>query len=76
MSISFIGHILIGFIGLIVIAIPFSIAKSKINYKGILVAIIFQIILAYALIKIPFIVEMFRYLSNVVELSALVISSS
>jgi len=68
MSISFIGHILIGFIGLIVIAIPFSIAKSKINYKGILVAIIFQIILAYALIKIPFIVEMFRYLSNVVEL--------
>jgi CNT family concentrative nucleoside transporter len=45
------------------IAIPFSQDRSSINYRYIFVAIIFQIILAFALLKIPFIVQIFAYLS-------------
>ena len=57
-------QIIIGFIGLVCIAIPFSKNKSSINYRYIFVAIIFQIILAFALLKIPFIVQIFAYLSD------------
>ena len=57
-------QIIIGFIGLVCIAIPFSKNKSSINYRHIFVAIIFQIILAFALLKIPFIVQIFAYLSD------------
>ncbi|MDA8925052.1 Na+-dependent nucleoside transporter [Gammaproteobacteria bacterium] len=57
-------QIIIGFIGLVCIAIPFSNNKSSINYRYIFVAIIFQIILAFALLKIPFIVQIFAYLSD------------
>ena len=57
-------QIVIGFIGLILIAIPFSNNKSSINIKHIFAAIILQIILAFALIKIPFIVQIFAYLSE------------
>ena len=57
-------QIIIGFIGLILIAIPFSNNKSSINIKHIFAAIILQIILAFALIKIPFIVQIFAYLSE------------
>ncbi|MEC7911850.1 MAG: nucleoside transporter C-terminal domain-containing protein [Pseudomonadota bacterium] len=57
-------QIIIGFIGLVLIAIPFSQNKSAINYRHILIAIIFQVLLAFALIKIPFIVQIFAYLSD------------
>ena len=60
-------QIIIGFIGLTAIAIPLSNAKSSINYKSILIAILFQIALAFALIKIPFIVNIFSYFSTGVE---------
>ena len=63
MAITSILQILIGFIGLVCIAIPFSQDRSSINYRYIFVAIIFQIILAFALLKIPFIVQIFAYLS-------------
>ena len=64
MSIEAILQIIIGFVGLILIAIPFSKNKSSINYQHILVAIILQIILAFALLKIPFIFQIFAYLSE------------
>ena len=63
MTITTILQIFIGFIGLVCIAIPFSQNRSSINYRYIFVAIIFQIILAFALLKIPFIVQIFAYLS-------------
>ena len=63
MAIISILQIFIGFIGLVCIAIPFSQDRSSINYRYIFVAIIFQIILAFALLKIPFIVQIFAYLS-------------
>jgi CNT family concentrative nucleoside transporter len=49
---------------LVCIAIPFSQNRSSINYRYIFVAIVFQIILAFALLKIPFIVQIFAYLSD------------
>ena len=55
---------IIGFIGLVCIAIPFSNNISSINIKHISAAIILQIFLAFALIKIPFIVQIFAYLSD------------
>ena len=64
MTISSVLQILIGFIGLVLIAIPFSQNRSAINYRHILVAIILQVILAIALLKIPFIVQIFAYLSD------------
>ena len=64
MTIPSILQIIIGFIGLVVIAIPFSQNKSSINYRHIIVAIVFQIVLAFALVKIPFIVQIFAYLSE------------
>ena len=64
MTMPTILQIIIGFIGLVCIAIPFSQNKSAINYRHILIAIIFQLLLAFALIKIPFIVQIFAYLSD------------
>tara|TARA_B100000953_G_scaffold122082_1_gene100568 strand:- start:1835 stop:3100 length:1266 start_codon:yes stop_codon:yes gene_type:complete len=64
MTMPTILQIIIGFIGLVCIAIPFSQNKSAINYRHILIAIIFQLLLAFALIKIPFIVQIFAYLSE------------
>ena len=64
MIITSILQILIGFVGLVCIAIPFSQNRTSINYSYIFVAIIFQIILAFALLKIPFIVQIFAYLSD------------
>ena len=55
---------IIGFIGLVCIAIPFSNNMSFINIKHIFAAIILQIFLAFALIKIPFIIQIFAYLSE------------
>ena len=67
MEFPFIFQIIIGFIGLTILAIPFSNNRSQISYKSILIAIIFQIALAFALIKIPFIVNIFSYFSAGVE---------
>jgi CNT family concentrative nucleoside transporter len=64
MTITSILQILIGFVGLVCIAIPFSQNRTSINYRYIFVAIIFQIILAFALLKIPFLVQIFAYLSD------------
>ena len=64
MSITSILQIIIGFIGLVCIAIPFSKNRSSINYRHIFAAIDLQIILAFALLKIPFIVQIFAYLSE------------
>ena len=64
MTITSILQIMIGFIGLVCIAIPFSQNKSSINYRHIIAAIFLQIILAFALLKIPFIVQIFAYLSE------------
>ena len=64
MTITSILQIIIGFIGLICIAVPFSQDKSSINYRHIFAAILLQIVLAFALLKIPFIVQIFAYLSE------------
>ena len=64
MTITSIFQIVIGFIGLVCIAIPFSQNRSSINYQHIVAAIFLQITLAFALLKIPFIVQIFAYLSE------------
>ena len=64
MTATSIFQIIIGFVGLVCIAIPFSNNISSINYRHIIAAIILQITLAFALLKIPFIVQIFAYLSE------------
>ena len=64
MSITSLLQIIIGFVGLVCIAVPFSQNISSINYRHIFAAIILQIVLAFALLKIPFIVQIFAYLSE------------
>ena len=64
MTITSLFQIIIGFIGLVCIAIPFSKSRASINYRHIIAAIFLQIILAFALLKIPFIVQIFAYLSE------------
>ena len=64
MSTTSILQIIIGFVGLVCIAIPFSQNRASINYRHILAAIILQLVLAFALLKIPFIVQIFAYLSE------------
>ena len=64
MTITSLFQIIIGFVGLVCIAIPFSQNRTSINYRHIFAAIILQIILAFALLKIPFIVQVFAYLSE------------
>ena len=59
-------HIIIGFIGLIVIALPFSENAKIINYKYILYGILSQVILALLLLKVSFIVNIFEILGNAV----------
>ena len=59
-------QILVGFIGLIAIAIPFSSSIKRINYIQTLKAVIFQILLAYLLIEIEIITNLFSYLSKIV----------
>ena len=64
MNIPFILHIITGFIGLILIAIPFSDNKQIINYKYIFYGILSQLILAAILLKLPFIINFFELLGN------------
>jgi len=66
MSLLNILHIIIGFIGLIVIALPFSENAKIINYKYILYGILSQVILALLLLKVSFIVNIFEILGNAV----------
>ncbi len=64
MDISYILQILIGFVGLVLLAIPFSSNKKIINYRHAVYAILFQLFLAFILIKVPFITNLFSYLAE------------
>lgn len=66
MDISNILQILIGFIGLILIAVPFSENFKIINYRYIIYGILSQILLAVILLKIPLIIGFFEVLGNAV----------
>ena len=57
-------HIIIGFVGLILIAVPFSNNYRIINYKYIFYGILAQIVLAAILLKVPFIINFFKILGN------------
>ena len=58
---------LIGIVGLILIAIPFSESIQKIKSKFIIYALLIQISLAFILIEIPFISSFFDVMSMAVE---------
>tara|TARA_B100000768_G_scaffold181016_1_gene202566 strand:+ start:970 stop:2220 length:1251 start_codon:yes stop_codon:yes gene_type:complete len=64
MNILNIFQILIGFIGLVALAIPFSDNIKQINYKYILYGILAQIFLALILLKVPLIIDAFEILGN------------
>ena len=57
-------QILIGFVGLVALAIPFSDNYKQINYKYVLYGILSQFILAAILLKLPFIISFFEILGN------------
>ena len=57
-------QILIGFIGLVLLAIPFSDNYKQINYKYVLYGIVSQFFLAAILLKLPFIISFFEILGN------------
>ena len=64
MDIFNVFQIIIGFIGLILIAIPFSDNFKIINYRFVLYGILCQIVLAVILLKIPFVISFFEILGN------------
>ena len=64
MDISTVIQIIIGFVGLIIIALPFSDNYKIINYKYVSYGILSQIILAAILLKVPFIINAFEILGN------------
>ena len=55
---------IIGFIGLIAIAIPFSDNFKIINYKYVVYGILSQVVLAVILLKIPLVISAFEILGN------------
>ena len=57
-------HVIIGFIGLILLAVPFSNNYKIINYRYIFYGILSQLILAAVLLKVPFIIGFFELLGN------------
>ena len=57
-------QIIIGFIGLIIIALPLSDNYKIINYKYVLYGILSQILLAAILLKVPFVISAFEILGN------------
>ena len=57
-------HIVVGFIGLVAIAIPFSNNYKIINYRYIFYGIISQLFLAAILLKLPFVINFFELLGN------------
>ena len=64
MDILSITQIIIGFVGLIIIAIPFSENFKIINFKYIVYGILAQIVLAAILLKIPIVITAFELLGN------------
>ena len=64
MDIFNVFQIIIGFIGLILIAIPFSDNFKIINYRFVFYGILCQIALAVILLKIPFVISFFEILGN------------
>ena len=64
MDIYTILQIIIGFIGLIALAIPFSDNFKIINYRYVGYGILSQIILAVILLKLPFVINAFEILGN------------
>ena len=62
MDIFSILQIIIGFIGLIIIAIPLSENYKIINYKYIVYGILAQVFLAVILLKVPFVISAFEIL--------------
>ena len=62
MDIFTILQIIIGFIGLIIIAIPLSENYKIINYKYIVYGILAQVFLAVILLKVPFVISAFEIL--------------
>ncbi|MDC0392278.1 Na+-dependent nucleoside transporter [Gammaproteobacteria bacterium] len=57
-------HILIGFVGLILLAFPFSVNYRNIKYKYIFYGVGSQLILAVVLLKLPFVISFFEFLGN------------
>ena len=55
-------HILIGFVGLILLAFPFSVNYRNIKYKYIFYGVGSQLILAAVLLKLPFVISFFEFL--------------
>ena len=64
MTAPYILQIIIGFIGLIALAVPFSNNAKIINYKYILYGVLAQIVLAAFLLKIPLVVSAFEILDD------------
>ena len=64
MDILSFGQTIIGFIGLIAVAIPFSNNFKIINYKYVVYGVLSQVILAVILLKIPFVISAFEILGN------------
>ena len=64
MTAPYVIQIIIGFIGLIALAVPFSNNKKIINYKYILYGVLAQIVLAAFLLKIPLVVSAFEILDD------------
>ena len=57
-------HIIVGFVGLVLIAIPFSNNYKIINYRYIFYGIISQLLLAAILLKLPIVINFFELLGN------------
>ena len=64
MNTQLILHIIIGFIGLILLAIPFSNNRKIINFKYIFYGIVSQLFLAAILLKIPLVINFFELMGN------------
>ena len=64
MNLFYIVQIIIGFIGLLALAVPFSDNYKIINYKYIFYGVISQILLALVLLKVPFVISFFELLGN------------
>jgi len=64
MNTQLILHIIIGFIGLILLAIPFSNNRKIINFKYIFYGIVSQLFLAAILLKVPLVINFFELMGN------------
>ena len=64
MDLSYFFHIIIGFVGLVALAIPFSDNFKEISFKYIFYGILAQLFLALILLKVPFVITAFEILGN------------